>query len=175
MAFHKIRQYNELPVSRQKLIRRRARTAGESTTVDPDHHGKIARGRIGGAPDVQVQAILGRPLGRKRGGRCRSRSRRSALSCRCRRTSARAPARRRPESSPLHTAWSEFRGLSHSRPPRRRLWWTPPQLTDRWRGKGNALEGDHAIDLDSLQPTAVNSHDCGRILWLALVGFLCAC
>ena len=54
----------------------------------------------------------------------------------------------------LHTGRSEFPGLSHSRPPRRRLWWTPPQLTDRWRGKGNALEGNHAIGFDSLQLTA---------------------
>ena len=136
-------------------VGRGARTARETAAVDPDHHRQIASGRISRTPDVQIQAILGRPLGRRR---ARARSR----------------ARRRPASS-LHTAPAEFRGLSHSRPPRRRLWWTPPQLTDRGRREGNALEGDHAIGLDSLQLTAVNSHDRGHLLWLALVGFLCAC
>ena len=140
-----------------------ARAAREPAAIDPDHHGQIAGGRIGRTPDVQVQAVLRRSLngGRsRRGGAARSGRRRweqgrSALSRR--RTGARTRTRRRPEPS-LHAVRSEFRGLAHARPLRRRLRRSPPQLADGRRREGDALEGDDAVGDHALQLAAIHPH-----------------
>ena len=101
--------------------------------------GSLRGGRIGGAPDVQEQAILRR---HRRRGRTRG--------------------RRRSESS-LHAVRPELRGLAHARPPRRRLGRPPAQVADGRRREGNALEGDDSVVDHALQFAGIHPHDCRRL------------
>src|SRR6185437_2701353 len=49
-----------------RRVWRRTRAASEPASVDPDHYGQIARGRIFGTPYVQVETILRRHPRRRR-------------------------------------------------------------------------------------------------------------
>ena len=58
---------------------------------------------------------------------------------------------------------SEFRGLAHARPPRRRLGRPPPQVAHGRRREGDALEGDDSVVDHPLQFAAIHPHDCRRL------------
>ncbi len=101
-------------LARQRVAvihRERSRATGEGTTIGPDDHGAAFRGGFRGGPDVQIEAVLAGRRSRSAGG----------------------PALL------LHAHRAKFVGLAHAFPMRRRTRFTPAQVTDRGRGKGDAL------------------------------------
>src|SRR5438128_6824005 len=86
--------YDHGPLSRQVLTvvpGKAAGAAGETATVDPDHHRTAVIGVVGAGPDVRVEAVFAAGgLARRSGG---GRSRRRTLSWRSCRTAPAAPRR----------------------------------------------------------------------------------
>src|SRR5205823_6046275 len=71
--------HNYGPLSRQVLTvvpGKAAGTAGETTAIDPDHHGTAVIGVIGAAPDISVEAVFtaGRLAWQSCGGGARRRA-----------------------------------------------------------------------------------------------------
>src|SRR5262249_48134268 len=109
-------------------------TAGETATVNPDHHGTSVIGVLGAGPNVSVEAIFAaRGLARRS---CSSRRR--SWSCR---PSTAAAARRSGRT--CNTWGSECVSLAHAVPLRSRLRRAPAVLTERRRCERNSFEDAH--------------------------------
>ena len=115
--------------------RHRSAADSEPSAVDPDHHGQLLARRLGGRPDVQVEAILVGSDGFH------------------------------PEVGlhdwNLHARRCEFVGAADPGPRRGRCGRSPAQIADGRRGERNAFVDGDAVFCHALDQSGLRAHGLG--------------